>query len=82
MLVLEDGLVDLLRVLNNRLVVLLFYIREYYWIDMRKFNEIYRYKTEEYLYDVVNKFNIYFDQIFFWLVEWMLNKGGYLIGNL
>ncbi|KAJ1398590.1 Six-hairpin glycosidase superfamily [Sesbania bispinosa] len=32
--------------------------------------------------DSVNKFNIYPDQISPWLVEWMPNKGGYLIGNL
>ncbi|KAL3004073.1 hypothetical protein AAZX31_08G141800 [Glycine max] len=38
--------------------------------------------TEEYSYDAVNKFNIYPDQISPWLVEWMPNKGGYLIGNL
>ncbi|GFZ07303.1 alkaline/neutral invertase [Actinidia rufa] len=38
--------------------------------------------TEEYSYDAVNKFNIYPDQIPPWLVEWMPNKGGYLIGNL
>ncbi|KAK8542175.1 hypothetical protein V6N12_014778 [Hibiscus sabdariffa] len=82
MLTPEDGSADLLRALNNRLVALSFHIREYYWIDMRKLNEIYRYKTEEYSYDAVNKFNIYPDQISPWLVEWMPNKGGYLIGNL
>ncbi|KAF5959065.1 hypothetical protein HYC85_000274 [Camellia sinensis] len=49
---------------------------------MRKLNEIYGYKTEEYSYDAVNKFNIYPDQISPWHVEWMPNKGGYLIGNL
>ncbi|CAN1801392.1 Alkaline/neutral invertase E, chloroplastic [Linum perenne] len=78
----EDGTADLIRVLNNRLVALSFHIREYYWIDMKKLNEIYRYKTEEYSYDAVNKFNIYPDQIPPWLVEFMPNKGGYLIGNL
>lgn len=78
----EDGSADLIRALNNRLVALSFHIREYYWIDLRKLNEIYRYKTEEYSYDAVNKFNIYPDQIPPWLVEWMPNKGGYLIGNL
>lgn len=82
MLAPEDGSADLMRALNNRLVALSFHIREYYWIDMRKLNEIYRYKTEEYSYDAVNKFNIYPDQISPWLVEWMPNKGGYLIGNL
>ncbi|GAB4824735.1 Neutral/alkaline invertase 3, chloroplastic [Ancistrocladus abbreviatus] len=82
MLTPEDGSDDLIRALNNRLVALSFHMREYYWIDMRKLNEIYRYKTEEYSYDAVNKFNIYPDQIPPWLVEWMPTKGGYLIGNL
>ncbi|KAK7369425.1 hypothetical protein VNO80_11462 [Phaseolus coccineus] len=82
MLTPEDGSADLIRALNNRLVALSFHIREYYWIDMKKLNEIYRYTTEEYSYDAVNKFNIYPDQISSWLVEWMPNKGGYLIGNL
>ncbi|XP_076896464.1 alkaline/neutral invertase E, chloroplastic-like [Bidens hawaiensis] len=78
----EDASADLITALNNRLVALSFHVREYYWIDMRKLNEIYRYKTEEYSYDAVNKFNIYPDQIPPWLVEWMPNKGGYMIGNL
>ncbi|KAL0910436.1 hypothetical protein M5K25_021420 [Dendrobium thyrsiflorum] len=82
MLAPEDGSADLLRALNNRLIALSFHIREYYWVDMKKLNEIYRYKTEEYSYDAVNKFNIYPDQIPPWLVEWMPDKGGYLIGNL
>lgn len=73
---------DLLRALNNRLLALSFHIREYYWVDMNKLNEVYRYKTEEYSYDAVNKFNIYPDQISPWLVEWMPDKGGYFIGNL
>ncbi|CAM8878932.1 unnamed protein product [Rhodiola kirilowii] len=82
MLAPEDASADLLRALNSRLVALSFHIREYYWIDMKKLNEIYRYKTEEYSYDAVNKFNIYPDQIPHWLVQWMPNVGGYLIGNL
>ncbi|XP_020112108.1 neutral/alkaline invertase 3, chloroplastic [Ananas comosus] len=82
MLAPEDGSADLIRALNNRLIALSFHIREYYWVDMQKLNEIYRYKTEEYSYDAVNKFNIYPDQVSPWLVEWMPCKGGYLIGNL
>ncbi|KAL8166745.1 hypothetical protein V2J09_008244 [Rumex salicifolius] len=81
MLAPEDGSADLIRALNNRLVALSFHIREYYWIDLKKLNEIYRYKTEEYSYDAVNKFNIYPDQIPSWLVDWMPNTGGYLIGT-
>ncbi|PON38207.1 Glycosyl hydrolase [Parasponia andersonii] len=82
MLTPEDASADLIQALNNRLVALSFHIREYYWIDMRKLNEIYRYNTEEYSYEAVNKFNIYPDQIPSWLVEFMPSKGGYLIGNL
>nr|CAB3449922.1 unnamed protein product [Digitaria exilis] len=82
MLTPEDGSADLIRALNNRLIALSFHIREYYWLDMQKLNEIYRYKTEEYSYDAVNKFNIYPDQIPPWLVEWIPPKGGYFIGNL
>lgn len=82
MLAPEDGSADIVRALNNRLIALSFHMREYYWVDMKKLNEIYRYKTEEYSYDAVNKFNIYPDQIPPWLVEWMPDRGGYLIGNL
>ncbi|KAL8483400.1 hypothetical protein ACS0TY_026193 [Phlomoides rotata] len=77
-----DALADLIKAINNRLVSLSIHIREYYWIDLKTLNEIYRYKTEEYSFDAVNKFNIYPDQIPPWLVEWMPHKGGYLIGNL
>ncbi|KAI8002229.1 hypothetical protein LOK49_LG08G00055 [Camellia lanceoleosa] len=47
MLALENGSADLIRALNNYLVALSLHIREYYWIDMRKSNEIYHYKIEE-----------------------------------
>ncbi|KAK8543043.1 hypothetical protein V6N12_015613 [Hibiscus sabdariffa] len=45
-------------------------------------NEIYRYKTEEYSMDATNKFNIYPEQIPSWLMDWIPEEGGYLIGNL
>eukprot|EP01018_Ginkgo_biloba_P026122 Gb_33908 [translate_table: standard] len=78
----DEASKNLMRAVNSRLSALSFHIREYYWVDMRKINEIYRYKTEEYSHDAVNKFNIYPDQIPAWLVEWMPDQGGYLIGNL
>ncbi|KAG5408880.1 hypothetical protein IGI04_005199 [Brassica rapa subsp. trilocularis] len=43
---------------------------------------IYRYQTEENCYDAVNKFNIYPYQIPSWLVDFMPNRGGHLIGNI
>ncbi|KAL8171713.1 hypothetical protein V2J09_023517 [Rumex salicifolius] len=82
MLIPGDGSDDLILALTNRLVALSFHMREYYWIDLKKLNEIYRYKTEEYSYDAVNKFNIYPDQIPTWLMDWIPSKGGFLIGNL
>ncbi|KAJ0092988.1 hypothetical protein Patl1_24817 [Pistacia atlantica] len=82
MLIVNDGTKNLVAAINNRLSALSFHVREYYWADMKKINEIYRYKTEEYSADAVNKFNIYPDQIPSWLVDWIPNEGGYLIGNL
>ena len=41
-----------------------------------------RYKTEEYSHDAINKFSICPGQIPSWLVDWIPERGGYLIGNL
>ncbi|KAE8710526.1 Alkaline/neutral invertase E [Hibiscus syriacus] len=78
----NEGSNNLVRAINNRLNALSFHIREYYWVDMKKINEIYRYKTEEYSMDATNKFNIYPEQIPSWLMDWIPEEGGYLIGNL
>ncbi|KAF2307332.1 hypothetical protein GH714_026402 [Hevea brasiliensis] len=81
MLTVNDGSKNLVRAINNRLSALSFHIREYYWVDIKN-NEIYRYKTEEYSMDATNKFNIYPEQIPSWLMDWIPEEGGYLIGNL
>ncbi|KAL3752466.1 hypothetical protein ACJRO7_013164 [Eucalyptus globulus] len=82
MLIVNDATTKLVAAINNRLSALSFHIREYYWVDMKKINEIYRYNTEEYSTEAINKFNIYPDQIPSWLVDWIPETGGYLIGNL
>ncbi|CAH9080179.1 unnamed protein product [Cuscuta epithymum] len=82
MLASDEGSKNLVRAVSNRLSALSFHIREYYWVDMKKINEIYRYKTEEYSTDATNKFNIYPEQIPNWLMDWIPEEGGYLIGNL
>lgn len=69
-------------VINQRLSTLNFHIREYYWLDIKRLNEIYRYRGEEFGDAAINKFNIYPDSIPDWLTEWMPEKGGYLAGNL
>ncbi|KAL3641874.1 nuclear integrity protein 1 [Castilleja foliolosa] len=82
MLTVNDSTKGLIMAINNRLSALSFHIREYYWADKKKINEIYRYKTEEYSTEAVNKFNIYPDQIPGWFVDWIPETGGYFIGNL
>lgn len=69
-------------VVDQRLRTLNFHIRTYYWLDIKRLNEIYRYQGEEFGDTAVNKFNIYSDSIPYWLTEWMPEKGGYLAGNL
>ncbi|KAM3219308.1 alkaline/neutral invertase A, mitochondrial [Capsicum annuum] len=82
LLSLDEGSKNLVNAINNRLSALSFHIREYYWVDMKKINEIYRYNTEEYSTEATNKFNIYPEQIPGWLMDWIPEEGGYLIGNL
>ncbi|WP_421658100.1 glycoside hydrolase 100 family protein [Leptothermofonsia sp. ETS-13] len=71
-----------IQIVNQRLSTLNYHIREYYWLDLRRLNEIYRYRGEEFGEAAVNKFNIYPDSIPLWLTEWMPETGGYLAGNL
>ncbi len=67
---------------NQRLSTLNFHIRTYYWLDIKRLNDIYRYRGEEFGETAVNKFNIYPESIPYWLTEWMPETGGYLAGNL
>ncbi len=71
-----------MQVISQRLITLNHFIREYYWLDLRRLNDIYRYRGEEFGTQAVNKFNIYPDSIPVWLTEWMPEEGGYLAGNL
>ncbi len=71
-----------IQVINQRLTTLNFHIREYYWLDLQRLNNIYRFRGEEFGAEADNKFNIQPDSIPVWLTEWMPEKGGYLAGNL
>ncbi|NET55223.1 MAG: alkaline invertase [Symploca sp. SIO2E6] len=68
--------------ITQRLNTLNFHIREYYWLDLKRLNDIYRFRGEEFGRTAVNKFNIYPESIPYWLTEWMPDTGGYLAGNL
>ncbi len=76
-----DNAEDLRRV-DQRLGVLGFHIREYYWLDLNRLNEIYRFEGEQFGKQIANQFNIYPESIPGWLMEWMPEGGGYLAGNL
>ncbi len=72
-----------LQAVNNRLQPLKRHVREEYWLDLEKLNEIYRYRVEEYGEHTLNKFNIYSDSIpYGQLIDWLPGSGGYLAGNL
>jgi hypothetical protein len=71
-----------IQAVDSRLGHLKYHIQEYYWLDLKRLNEIYRYKSEEFGEAVINKLNIYPASIPDWLTEWLPETGGYLLGNL
>ncbi|MBW4556332.1 MAG: glycoside hydrolase 100 family protein [Trichormus sp. ATA11-4-KO1] len=73
---------DYLKMLTGRLGALKYHVRNYYWLDLKRLSEIYRYKGDEFGKEVANKFNIYSESIPHWLTEWLPEDGGYLAGNL
>lgn len=75
----HDGYQD---ALSERLAHLTYHIRQYYWLDFRRLNDIYRYKVDEYGSRVVNVFNIHPNSIPAALPEWLPTRGGYFVGNL
>ncbi|OBS10048.1 neutral invertase [Acidihalobacter prosperus] len=58
------------------------YVRQFYWLDLARLNDIHRYETEAFGQDAVNPLNIYPESIPDWLVDWLPDAGGYLLGNL
>jgi hypothetical protein len=68
--------------IHRRLETLTYHVREYYWLDLQRLNEIYRFKEDEFGHEVANRFNIYPGSIPSWLTEWLPENGGYLAGNL
>jgi len=68
--------------LDERLPHLAYHVRTYYWLDLPRLNQIYRYGVEEYGPAAVNKFNIHPEAIPDWLMDWLPESGGYLVGNV
>lgn len=78
----QNGGERYLQSVTQRLGALNYHIREYYWLDLQRLNEIYRFKNDEFGKEVANRFNIYAESIPAWLTEWLPKTGGYLAGNL
>ncbi|GAV60304.1 Glyco_hydro_100 domain-containing protein [Cephalotus follicularis] len=66
----------------KRLHALSYHMRNYFWLDLKQLNDIYRYKTEEYSHTAVNKFNVIPDSLSEWVFDFMPTHGGYFIGNV
>ena len=70
-----------LQAVSDRLGHLVYHLRQYYWLDHNRLNEIYRYQVEEFGEAAINKFNIY-PEIPDWLDDWFTDGDGYFVGNL
>jgi glycogen debranching enzyme len=68
--------------INHRIEHLVYHLLKYYWLDRKKLNAIYRYKTEEFGLEVSNQYNVYSGSIPGWVDSFIPDDGGYFIGNL
>ncbi|KAL1822874.1 hypothetical protein ACET3Z_009652 [Daucus carota] len=68
--------------IRTRLNALSYHMRNYFWLDLKQLNDIYRYRTEEYSHTAVNKFNVMPDSLPEWVFDFMPCRGGYFIGNV
>ncbi len=72
-----------IQAIQGRLGPLKKQLRENYWLDPDRLNEIYRFRVEEYGEEALNQFNIYAESIpFYNLAKWLPDAAGYLAGNL
>lgn len=75
----NQSMVDNLDALSNTLRD---HLRSYYWIDRNRLNEMHRYYSEEYGFDVVNVLNVYPESIPEWMSGWLDSRCGYMAGNV
>ena len=72
----------LLKMAGKRANMLRNYLQMFYWLDLDRLNEIHRYETEEFGETSVNMLNVHPQSIPEWIVDWLPERGGYLVGNL
>lgn len=78
----EEPDLPLLDMAAKRAKMLRTYLQMFYWLDLERLNEIHRYATEEFGAGSVNMLNIQPESIPDWVVDWLPERGGYLVGNL
>lgn len=79
----EDELNQLILLqVHKRHKALTDYVRKYYWLDTQRLNEIHRYKTETFGHEATNTLNIHPETIPDWVMDWLPDDAGYLVGNL
>jgi glycogen debranching enzyme len=78
----SDDTKSLIETARTREQALMNYVRIFYWLDIQRLNEIHRYSTEEFGVNSINILNIHPESIPDWIVEWLPNNSGYLVGNI
>jgi len=73
---------DTLELVRDRGIVLRDFVRKHYWLDLKRLNQIHRFKTEEFGEGVDNELNIHPESIPDWVADWMPDQGGYFAGNI
>jgi glycogen debranching enzyme len=73
---------EMLKLVQQRGVIVRDFVREHYWLDLDRLNQIHRFKTEEFGEDISNVLNIYPESIPDWVIDWLPDQGGYLAGNI
>jgi len=58
------------------------HIRSYYWLDRKRLNEMHRYYSEEFGFDVANVLNVYPESIPDWIYNWLDSRCGFMVGNV
>jgi hypothetical protein len=82
LLVASDENQEYINIVNYQRSNLTYHVRQYYWLDLDRLKQIYRYKSEEFGETAVNQFNIQASTIPQWLEGWLANDGGYFLGNV
>lgn len=82
LLVPDEGNQWLIELTRSRYAVLREYVQQFYWLDLARLNEIHRYSTEMFGHEIENPLNIYPESIPDWVVDWLPEGAGYLLGNL